>query len=623
MSDYTAQRLISNIINNFNFAKNDFVGISIFNMDILIFLKSGIFVVLLFVVLYLLGDRFRLKFFKQIELGDIEFFVNIALGYILVGTAIAMLGFLSILYFWSLSVFFIAVIIFSLYPLASLKKRMGKIKYVFKEYIKIFKEHKLINIAIIGFVLIGFLRLIPPETGVDALWYHTDYPRLYLKTHSFMNVDPRGNFYPIVTPGLGEMYYLITQFVGLKDSSRAIHFVFYLLVALFYIVGFKKNKFPFYLYAGLLFVTSPVVIRHTSTAYTEFQWILCWLVAIIIILRKKNSTYEVALSGLLFGGALATKLWMLPFSAVFIAYFFLTYQKFGLLKTFKIISAFMFFSMLVPLLWYLRAYIITGNPLFPAFWTFPNGGFNIPLDISAGLFTLESLKKRGLNLLNLSPFSIAGLLFLFTYSLKKIEIKNKRIIIFCIILSAVQFLVSYNWHRFLIPFYSVIVLALGVGIVRLFSKYASFSPIFFAAVFIMFLYYFLNTIMILPYGFGWADKNKYLTRILSKDNSSYYDYGERFSKFITKNDTVATYGLWGFYYGDFNYVYLEDLFRKKGKSFDLIKNSATKLLIKGGDIDWLCKKEDLIGCSPKKYIFLTSYMFPYHPASQYLYKLSK
>ena len=107
---------------------------------------------------------------------------------------------------------------------------------------------------------------------------------------------------------------------------------------------------------------------------------------------------------------------------------------------------------------------------------------------------------------------------------------------------------------------------------------------------------------------------------MSRDNSSYFDYGNKFSKFIKNNETVATYGLWGFYYADFNYIYSEDVFRKIGRSLSLLsKNGATKLLIKGGDMAWFCKTENLVDCSKHNYVFLTSYVFSDLSASQYLY----
>lgn len=613
---YSFDRYFLNIVDNYKLLREDFIGFSFNFVGVSSILVNLVFAIILVIVLYIIGEKIKSLFIKK-NYGNVDVFIDIALGYIFVGLCLLVLGMLGLLYKSTVCIYLIILLAISLYPLFTLKNRLGPLVSILREYGEQFSKNKIINIMVLGFIVIGFLRLIPPETGVDAIWYHTDYPQTYLNQHSMMNVDPKGNYYPIVAPGLGDTLYIITESLSLKDASRYIHFSFYVISIVLYLVVFGK-KYSFIPFTALLFVTSPVIIRHTSTAYSEFQWVLCWLLAVYLVTLKKNINVEtIILSAVLFGGTLATKLWMLPFYGVFCIYILATNIKYGKLQVLKLLTTFTLFSFLIPILWYFRAFLITGNPLFPTFWNYPYGEPNNPFSLSS-IFNFEKIKSEFNIIYSISPLSVFGLVFLFVkLSKSKIfKLFNYPFILFGLILTAIQILINYSSHRFVVPFYSIFAVFLGYGLNKfvIFSKY--FKYIFYILFLVLFLYYGINTLLILPYGFGWADQNKYLTRILSRDNSSYFDYENKFSKHFTYKDKVATYGLWGFYYANFDYFYSEDLFRKKERSLSILKkHGGTKFLIKGGNIEWLCKTEKLTDCSYKNYKLLTS------GESQYLYEL--
>ena len=614
--------LFSNIINNYNYLRQDFTGITFNSLIIFNLLINILIPVIIIIIFYLIGLKIKLLFFKKYN-GIVDFFIKIALGYIFITSGFLILGMLGMFYQSILYSYYAFLIIVALFPLNTLKKRLNIFLEIFNEYHEQFLKYKLVNIAILAFVLISFLRLIPPETGVDALWYHTDYPQAYLNSHSMMNIDPIGKYYPAVTPTLSDMIYVFTESVQAKDSSRFIHFGFYLLVLFEFLIIFKK-RFPFIPYAVLLFVTSPIIIRVSSSAYAEFQWVFCWLPAVFLITSKnKHNIKDLVLPAILLGGALATKLWMLPFFGVFFLYLLAVNISENKIKLFKLLTVFTLLSFSIPFLWYLRSFLITGNPLFPTFWNYPDGTANSPFNFS---FDLYGLKTRLLSAANVSPLSIFGIIFLLPF-LRKVKNWNPGkypFATFVIILTAVQLIINYSFHRFVIPFYSIFAIVLALGIERFVLVHKFFKFSFYAFFSLLFLYYFLNTLFILPYGLGFANENRYLTRILSRNNSSYYDYNYQFSKLISNDDLVATYGLWGFYYANFNFVYTEDIFRKGERSLGTLnKRGANKLLLLGGDITWLCKTERLTDCSKNKYKLLTSYKFPTAASSQYLYELNK
>lgn len=619
--------LIGNILANYNYLLQDYTGFKINPSIIFNFSINLLLSMIIIAVFYLIGLKIKNLLFKQ-ENKNVNIFIEIALAYIVTASGILILGMLSILYKQVLYIYFIILLVLAAYPLNTTKKRLFSAYLIIKnDYINQFKKHKLANIAILCFILISFLRLIPPEVGVDALWYHTDYPQIYLKSHSMMTIDPRGKFYPAVTPTLSDMLYVVTESLSMKESSRFIHFAFYVLSILVYLNVFKK-RYSFAPIAALLFATCPIIIRVAPSAYAESQWIFLWLLAVFLITSRKIHTLnDILLPAILVGGTLATKLWMLPFYGVFILYILfsnLNQDKFRLLKSLFIFTLITF---LIPFLWYLRAFIITGNPLFPTFWNYPDGSSNNPFAFSSILssFSLEGIKVRILSSLNVSPFSVIGFIFITPY-LKKINfiiLKKYPFIIFIVLLTLIQIIINYSFHRFVIPFYSIIAVILAFGIAKFISINKYFKYSYYLLVIGIFLYYFINTLLILPYGLGYANKNRYLSRIISRDNSSYYDYNNQFSKFINKNDLVATYNLYGFYYADFNYVHTEEVFRKIDRSLNIIKiKGATKLLILGGDINWLCKNEKLKDCTNSNNKLLTFYKFPTTASSQYLYDLN-
>ncbi len=133
----------------------------------------------------------------------------------------------------------------------------------------------------------------------------------------------------------------------------------------------------------------------------------------------------------------------------------------------------------------------------------------------------------------------------------------------------------------------------------------------------MVFYYSISTLLILPYGLGWADRDKYISAVLAKDNSSYFDHDHLFSKWIRTNDLVATYKIEGFYYADFKYADVRDLMTGEKKDFNIFtRKGATKLLIRGGDINWFCSELKLKNCN-KNLKLLARYKL----SSQYLYEL--
>lgn len=577
LSDYIS--VFSNILKNFSSLKSDFIGIK-FDVGIFTHFIINILIAILFVVIYYkIGKKIRLYFFRSNNYKNLNNFIDVALGYIFVNSGLGLLGLFSLLYPVILWIYIGLVVIVAFYPFHEQKNPKNKIVI-----------NKWVFFGVLLFVIIAFLRLIPPEIGEDAIGYHTSDAHLFLKNHTtvILSVAPP---YVIPAPHLGEMSYMLTEFIGFKDSSRYVHFSFYFLVVLLLL---SINS-----YAALFFVTAPVVIQISSKANLDFQWILCWLLSILVLTQNKVEKKNLVLTGILFGGVLASKLWTMAFFPLFILYLLICYKKLTLKNKIINIVLFSLSALLIDIAWLLRSFIISGNPIFPVLSNITTlDGANESLAVGQ-IVGFNSLMFHMKNISVFSPLFYLGIVILllhWRYALKLLRKLNLSVFFSFL---AVEYLsIRYHFGRYLLGLYSLAVLVISLGISDVVAKYKLYKIIFIMVFGTLFVYYFTNTLLILPYGFGWADNNRYLTRVLSRDNSSYYDFDHLFNKWISNKDKVATYRIYGYYYANFDYVDINYIFNKDNKSLSLLlQKGVTKLMLRGGDIAWFCRKLRISNCN--------------------------
>src|SRR3989344_741116 len=610
--------LISNVLQNTAYLASDFQSFFPSLSKLCSIFLSLCFVISIFFLLYLFGERVRSRYFHEINDIRIVPFLNLALGYVSIGTVVAILGSFSLFTFPILVSFFVIICLVSLFPLTIFQTFIYQIKPLVAQYKQQWRAHAALSFITYGFVILGFLRLIPSETNVDALWYHTDLPHAYVREKTMM-IEPNYQYHLVPIPQLSEMFYVVAEILSIKDAGRYIHWMFYVsVVLLLSVAGFKKKYYLVSLLVVIFFVSAPVTIRHASSTLANFQWMLCWLLAIYILHKKKSAT-SVVLSGILLGGVFATKRWTFAFIPVFFFFLFWTERKSQV--KFKFTFFFLITSMIVPAIWYVRSYLLTGNPVYPAFsgdeWFFPQ----VP-GISSYI-SVEALKFRLASLLNWSPLFLLSVPVCCFYLVKnKPRLSTVPLLTFLGMLSISYLILPFYFGHYLYPWYLILVISIGYVTEKITAVNRLFLTGLTGAAFVLLLYYGINTILFLPYGLGMADENKYLTRILSRDNSSYYDYGYRFSKWYTQNEPIGTYGLWGFYYASFEPKFVIDEFRKYKPSLQVLKKQGIhKLIIKGGNIEWFCNNLHVKDCYEGSYELLAKYEFLYAPASQYLYAL--
>ncbi len=606
--------ILSTFITNLILLKQDFIGITFSLQSFVNFFFSILFVFVYIVFLFFFGEKI-IKLLKYSSQALQDSLIKIALGHIFFSTGIFILGLFSILTPTIISCYTIIVLIFSFIPLEmknfiDTKKQWGML------FQKMWKENRLLTITLLLFLTVGFLRLLVPEINSDATYYHHDYPQEYIRIHSLME-KPEGILLYLTTPQLGQMIYIITQLLQLENASRVIHFTFYILTFLALLVVSsvinKKQAVLYYIFPALFFASSFTVVHLMSSGYVDAQCLFCWILSLSILVKKQLSKKDIFISAILFSGALASKIQVLPLLPAIITYILIATKK----QKIQFASLFFFIALIFPSLWYLRSFILTGSLFFPA-----AEGLSITSLISQ-LFSLSTIKSKALGLIiNYNPFVIFSFLTVIVFILIK-RIKSSNYLVLAVLLFAnYLFLpILYFFGRFLLFLFSILSLT-ARDLPKAFTK----NKLFFLAIcffsFLLLAYYFISTALILPYGLGWADTNAYLTRVLVVDGLSYYDFNHLFSSHISKRDTVGVDILgraegFGFLYANFIPHDVHFFISPRDSFTKLEKENITKLVLKAEDVETFCKVWRLTECTKDHYQLIASY----DPAQQYLYEL--
>lgn len=597
--------LFQNIIGNFMLLREDFLGISVNIPGVSYFFLRILLVLFLFLIFYLFGEKIRKLFFKENK--KFIYFVSIGLGYIIIGTGLAILGAFSLLHPYIISAYLIVVTVVALYRFPVKKIKQINYKVLVKSVVS---DNNFLKWGVILFVTISFIRLSTPEIVEDG--YHTDLVQIFVSSQTIMH-ESKEALHTIPFPKLPEMIYTIPIFFGDKEAARFIHFGFYVMIVLFLYAVVKDKKYYFASFLPLLFVTAPVVIRNSSTQYTDFFAIFPFLLSVFLI-EKNISKKNAILAGIFFGAVASAKVWMVVYLPALLLYLVILNRKLVINKILTLLTVFLTGYFLVVGLWYVRAYIISGNPIFPILnttfiKTLPVEVNPIPYLSSANYISFNSEMFMFQNLAALSPFFFLGIVSLvFAFSQKRFKFLLPPIIIFALILTFEQLMIRVAWGRYLLIWFLVSSVFISSIILYCYKHYRWYRYGFIVIFLLFFGYYFLNTLMRLPYGFGWANQNSYLTRILGRDNVSYYDFNKDFRKWITDKDLVAMYDIGNFYYADFRNIDVGYILKGKFDSIDTLKKKGvTMLLIKGGDFEWFCKRLELRDCTPEKVRLLASY----------------
>jgi len=589
--------------------QNDFIGI-FFNPEFFLIQTLFLFYVLmLFYVMFGVGRVVNRVFFEKHYDKRLSHFVSFALGYSLISTAIFVLGLFGHLTTNNVAIlvtvlFVITIYSFLKWPINLSLRTVGKFNWI-----KFFS-------AI--FLIIALLRLIPPQTAGDPLDYHLRFPRIYLDAHTIM-IPALGDESYTTVPHLPELYYILTQIVSNGSMTHVIHFGFFVMIffLLYKVNLFKLASSNIGPLSALMFASAPLMIQLGTQAFSDFPALLCFILSAEILLVSKLNKRNLILSGLLLGVALASKIWILYYYPFVVIFLYILLRKKPSVEKVKNISIFLASSMLVVLPWYFRAIVLVGNPFYVNTSQGQNTQTYSHIEMLIRNFTVAGFSEKFNLTFEYGVFIYLGIIVSFVL-LKKLKIfQNKKyfLLLLLLILPVIFFPIGLGRGRYSLPYMLLSFQVAGFGLSYLLRTF-----IFRVAIIILFLclalYYLMNTLIILPYGFGWANGDLFLRRNLAKDYASYYDFNGQFTRNINKNETVTNYGVYEMYYADFKYKNVFYFINQDTHIF-LLPNEIKKLLVRGGDFKWMCEYLEIKNCSDYSVKLITKDL----RTKQYLYNI--
>lgn len=313
-----------------------------------------LYAILIFYVVTILGRKIFRLFKLDLEFSE-ELIFSIALGFGIFSYVILFLGLLGLLY---KSLFFILIISFGIIFIPEAKK-------IFREFEKpkIKFNWKILLIGI--FLLFNFIGALAPPTGWDTQKYHLSCQEEYIINHKI-------SYVPIMhcdLPSLANMFILLGLILKSDILAKLIFYLVFLTLV-FSIYTFSKKYFGEKCaeLSTLIFVSLPNIIYYASTVHTDMFLSLFTLISIFSFyywIKEKNVKWAI-ISAMFIGFVFATKITGI---ITVISFCFLFFIKFLVDKNKKKIFLhgliiFLIISLIVGI-WFIKAFIFTGNPVYP------------------------------------------------------------------------------------------------------------------------------------------------------------------------------------------------------------------------------------------------------------------
>jgi len=239
-----------------------------------------------------------------------------------------------------------------------------------------------------------------PPVSRDALTHHLTIPKLYLE-HGGIYEIPR--FWFSYFPMNVTLLYAIPLYFSNDILPKFIHFAFALgTAALIYRYLLRRLNTHYALLGALFFLTIPVIVRLSTTAYVDLGLIFFLFAALLCLFDWIESDFRIRylLIGAVFCGlALGTKyngLVGLFLLGLFVPFIYSRYRGSQASEAGKAIGyavVFVTVSMIVFSPWMVRNVLWTGNPVYPLYKSF----FSPQTSQEESVGGCEQKKSKGMN----------------------------------------------------------------------------------------------------------------------------------------------------------------------------------------------------------------------------------
>lgn len=433
----------------------------------------------------------------------------------------------------------------------------------------------LVIILICFQAVVNLIGALGPEIAFDALWYHLTLPKIYLIDRSIHYI-PGGLLYYSAMPKLIEILYIPALALGNEIVAKLIHYFFGILTLIVTYKLSRKYLSPKYsLLTVLIFYSNLVVAWESTTAYIDLARAFFEIMALWLFINwwEKHDRVLLIKSGMMLGFAISAKL--LSIGSLIILLIFIIYKT--LLRTQKNhfssinnLFIFLFFSLLIPLPWFIFSYINNGNPVYPFFTNTYNVRLNYQSLLNPVTFITDMWQLLVTNSDPISPIYII-LLPLIVINFSKLKMSEKIIAYYsiaCVLLW--YFTPRTGGGRFILPYLPAFSILCALII-----KQVSYERIRY---FIIYIILFLSLITIsyrtvansryLNVLLGSQTKENFLADNLNYEYGDFYDVDRYFEKNISAKDMILVYGIHNLYY--VNFPFIHESWVKKGDKFNYV-----------------------------------------------------
>jgi len=337
--------------------------------------------------------------------------------------------------------------------------------------------------------------VLTPEVGKDALIYHLGVPKMFLEYHGICLIP--GNVFANY-PFFGEMLYVWGLAVSGEVAVKGIHFVMALLI-LFGMWRFSRRYLPDNRVAPLsllIFFTIPSVFQNAHMAYCDLTLAFYTFVALYAFINWFNTEeiFWIILCGVFSGIAMSIKFGglFLPLAGGAGVLWGCRHYRLSNNRALRLFALYSLFTFIAGSPFYLKNWIMTGNPLYPLFYQVL-GGRGWSTDQARYYDLLISNLGMGRELIDyvLLPWNLSfrarmdspmfdgliGPVFLlvlpFAIRVRNISLNLKIIWIYCL-MAFLFWASSAQQIRYLIPLFPFLALLMG----HTFSNYLDRKIIF-------------------------------------------------------------------------------------------------------------------------------------------------
>ncbi len=311
---------------------------------------------------------------KFISLGEHVVF-SLGLGFGILSYSVFVLGALQVLY--PAAVYLLV----GLYALLSLAGWLSlgcpleiEGKYSFKNRHSFWD--RCIGAILVACLFLGFFLVLTPAIGKDALSYHLAVPKLFLKHHGIHFIQ--GNIFAQY-PLNSEMLFIAGLALRGDVLAKGIHFVMGLciLLGMWQFARHHISDIAFVPIALLVFYSIPSVFVGSHMAYSDLTVTFYAFLAVYAFanwFRRREDRWLI-LCGVLSGLAISTKYTalLLPFLGCLGILWACRHHRVSIQHISRLLLAYVTCAVVVGSPFYMKNWIMTGNPFYPLLYKILDG----------------------------------------------------------------------------------------------------------------------------------------------------------------------------------------------------------------------------------------------------------